>query len=59
MEAAFFDLDKTIISRSSSLALSGPTYRAGIVRRGQLVRRQPSRRVVDDLHDGASDISGG
>lgn len=38
MEAAFFDLDKTIISRSSSLALSRPMYRAGMVTRGQLVR---------------------
>ena len=38
MEAAFFDLDKTIISRSSSLALSRPMYRAGIVSRGQLLR---------------------
>jgi HAD superfamily hydrolase (TIGR01490 family) len=38
MEAAFFDLDKTIISRSSSLALSRPLYRAGMVSRTQLVR---------------------
>jgi HAD superfamily hydrolase (TIGR01490 family) len=38
VEAAFFDLDKTIISRSSSLALSRPMYRAGLVTRGQLVR---------------------
>ena len=38
MEAAFFDLDKTIISRSSSLALSRPMYRAGMVTRGQLVK---------------------
>ena len=38
MEAAFFDLDKTIISRSSSLALSRPLYRAGMVTRGQLLR---------------------
>jgi len=37
-EAAFFDLDKTIISRSSSLALSRPLYRAGMVSRGQLLR---------------------
>ena len=37
MEAAFFDLDKTIISRSSSL-LSRPMYRAGMVTPGQLVR---------------------
>ena len=38
MEAAFFDLDKTIISRSSSLALSRPMYRAGMVSRSQLLR---------------------
>ncbi|MGZ8593465.1 MAG: HAD family hydrolase [Actinomycetota bacterium] len=38
MEAAFFDLDKTIISKSSSLALSRPMYRAGMVTRGQLLR---------------------
>ena len=38
MEAAFFDLDKTIISTSSSLALSRPMYRAGMVTRGQLLR---------------------
>jgi HAD superfamily hydrolase (TIGR01490 family) len=38
MEAAFFDLDKTIISRSSSLALSRPLYRAGMVTRSQVLR---------------------
>jgi HAD superfamily hydrolase (TIGR01490 family) len=38
MEAAFFDLDKTVISRSSTLALGRPLYRAGMVSRGQLVR---------------------
>ena len=38
MEAAFFDLDKTIISKSSSLMLSRPMYRAGMVTRGQLLR---------------------
>src|SRR5207342_787891 len=38
MEAAFFDLDKTIISRSSSLALSRPLFRAGMVTRSQLLR---------------------
>jgi len=37
-EAAFFDLDKTIVSRSSSLALGRPLYRAGMVSRGQLMR---------------------
>ncbi len=38
MEAAFFDLDKTIVSRSSSLALTRPMYRAGMVTRGQFLR---------------------
>src|SRR3990172_9150483 len=38
MEAAFFNLDKTIISTSSALALSRPMCRAGMVPRGQLLR---------------------
>lgn len=38
MEAAFFDLDKTVISKSSSLALTRPFYRAGLVSRGQLLK---------------------
>src|SRR2546426_11287296 len=38
VEAAFFDLDKTIISRSSSLALTRPMYRAGLVSRSALLK---------------------
>ena len=38
VEAAFFDLDKTVISKSSSLALSRPMYRAGLVTRSQLMK---------------------
>jgi HAD superfamily hydrolase (TIGR01490 family) len=38
MEAAFFDLDKTVVSKSSSLALSRPFYKAGLVSRSQLLR---------------------
>jgi HAD superfamily hydrolase (TIGR01490 family) len=38
MEAAFFDLDKTVISRSSSLALTRPMYRAGLVSRSALIK---------------------
>jgi HAD superfamily hydrolase (TIGR01490 family) len=38
VEAAFFDLDKTVISKSSSLALTGPFYRAGLVTRSQLLK---------------------
>ena len=37
-EAAFFDLDRTVISRSSSFALSRPMFRAGMLSRGQLLR---------------------
>src|SRR5881397_780699 len=38
VEAAFFDLDKTIISKSSSLALSRPMYKAGLVSRSALLK---------------------
>jgi HAD superfamily hydrolase (TIGR01490 family) len=38
VEAAFFDLDKTVISRSSSLALTRPMYRAGLVSRSALMK---------------------
>jgi HAD superfamily hydrolase (TIGR01490 family) len=38
VEAAFFDLDKTVISKSSSLALTRPFYRAGLVSRSQLLK---------------------
>jgi HAD superfamily hydrolase (TIGR01490 family) len=37
-EAAFFDLDKTIIAGSSSLAFGRPLYRAGFLRKGHLLR---------------------
>ena len=38
MEAAFFDLDKTVISKSSSLALTRPMYRAGLVSRSAMLK---------------------
>ena len=38
MEAAFFDLDKTVVSKSSSLALTRPMYKAGLVTRSQLLK---------------------
>jgi HAD superfamily hydrolase (TIGR01490 family) len=38
VEGAFFDLDKTLIATSSSLAMSRPLYRAGLVSRAQLLR---------------------
>lgn len=37
MEAAFFDLDKTVISRSSVLAVGMPIYREGMLNRRLLV----------------------
>lgn len=36
--AAFFDLDRTLLSRSSSLALAGVFRRRGLIRRRQLVK---------------------
>jgi len=36
--AAFFDLDKTIIARSSSLAFGRPFYKGGLINRGAVLR---------------------
>jgi HAD superfamily hydrolase (TIGR01490 family) len=36
--AAFFDLDKTVIARSSSLAFSRPFYAGGLISRASLLR---------------------
>jgi HAD superfamily hydrolase (TIGR01490 family) len=36
--AAFFDLDKTIIAKSSALAFSGPLYRGGLINRRAVLR---------------------
>jgi HAD superfamily hydrolase (TIGR01490 family) len=36
--AAFFDLDKTLISRSSTLAFSRPFYRHGLISRTAMIR---------------------
>jgi HAD superfamily hydrolase (TIGR01490 family) len=36
--AAFFDLDRTLLSRSSALALAGPFRRRGLISRPQLVK---------------------
>jgi HAD superfamily hydrolase (TIGR01490 family) len=38
VEAAFFDLDKTVISKSSSLALGKPLYEAGLVQRSTVLK---------------------
>ena len=36
--AAFFDLDKTIIAKSSSLAFGKPFYKGGLINRGAVMR---------------------
>ena len=38
MEAAFFDLDKTVIARASMVAFGKPLYRAGLLNRWLLLR---------------------
>ena len=38
MEAAFFDLDKTVIARASMVAFGRPLYRAGLLSRWLLLR---------------------
>ena len=38
MEAAFFDLDKTIIAKSSSLAFARPFSKAGLMNRRAVLR---------------------
>jgi len=38
MEAAFFDLDKTIVAKSSVVAFGGPFYREGLISRRVIAR---------------------
>jgi HAD superfamily hydrolase (TIGR01490 family) len=38
VEAAFFDLDKTVIAKASMVAFSGPLHRAGLLSRRTLLR---------------------
>jgi len=38
VEAAFFDLDKTIIARSSALVFGRPFYKEGLISRSQIVK---------------------
>ena len=37
-EAAFFDLDKTVLARSAGLAFARPFYRGGLMRRSDVLR---------------------
>lgn len=43
MQAAFFDLDKTVIARSSTLAFTGRLHKAGMLGRPTLVRAAVSQ----------------
>ena len=53
MEAAFFDLDKTVIARASLVAFGHPMYRDGLVSRSTVARALVSQFVY--LHLGASE----
>ncbi|MDA8268611.1 MAG: HAD-IB family hydrolase [Actinomycetota bacterium] len=53
MEAAFFDLDKTVIARASLVAFGHPLYRGGLVSRSTVGRALVSQFVY--MHLGASE----
>lgn len=53
MEAAFFDLDKTVIARASMVAFGRPLYREGMISRRTVVRALYGQLVY--LHLGASE----
>ncbi|HEX9643703.1 MAG TPA: HAD family hydrolase [Acidimicrobiia bacterium] len=44
-QAAFFDLDKTVIARSSTLAFTGRLYKAGLMGRPALLRASVSQLI--------------
>jgi HAD superfamily hydrolase (TIGR01490 family) len=53
MEAAFFDLDKTVIAKASIMAFGGHFYRRGLISRGSLLRGLWAQLIY--LHLGASE----
>ena len=53
MEAAFFDLDKTVIARASIAAFGRPFYRGGLVSRATIARALASQLIY--IHLGASE----
>jgi HAD superfamily hydrolase (TIGR01490 family) len=53
MEAAFFDLDKTVIAKASMMAFGRPFYREGLVSRRTILRGAYAHVVY--LHLGASE----
>jgi HAD superfamily hydrolase (TIGR01490 family) len=54
--AAFFDLDRTLISRSSSLALAGPFRRRGLIGRRQLAKAAVAQLVFAAFGAGQSRV---
>lgn len=53
MEAAFFDLDKTVIARASMVAFGKPLYNEGLISRRTVLRSLYGQLVY--MHMGASD----
>jgi HAD superfamily hydrolase (TIGR01490 family) len=53
MEAAFFDLDKTVIAKASMVAFGGPFYREGLISRRHVVRAVYAQLVY--MHLGAGE----
>ena len=53
MEAAFFDLDKTVIAKASMVAFGRPFYREGLISRALVVRSIWGQVVY--MHLGASE----
>ncbi|HEX2039166.1 MAG TPA: HAD family hydrolase [Acidimicrobiales bacterium] len=53
MEAAFFDLDKTVIAKASMVAFGGPFYREGLISRRHVVRALYGQLVY--MHLGAGE----
>lgn len=52
--AAFFDLDKTILATSASLALTGPLVRSGLLRKRDVMRAAQSQltyHLLDATHE--------
>src|ERR1700730_6132034 len=54
MEAAFFDLDKTVIAKASMMAFGRPFYREGLIGRRTIVRGIYAQLI--SLHLGASEV---
>lgn len=59
--AAFFDMDKTILATSASLALTGPLLRSGMITRRDIAKSahaQLSYHLLDASHDRSERVRG-